>query len=920
MLKSREIEQCASESGSGSGSGSGEDEFDLLDPYCIKNDKVPCEYSNPFYVPIESSKVKYSKIKDLKKDYEYVYILCLDNQYEETENNRNKINLFYEADSEISELVHQSSLISMVQAPFLLLLNSSIKEGLIIVEKDLLENYNFNSYNLRDTELVYLMLETKESHISEWLKIYFPIDNLKKFIEQKILTSYYDIHNQKSETNLISMLSALQGSDFWLDERKCCLTINASFQNRTFNLYLSDKSKDSIITIEAELQKILGNFANATKKITKNYPVEITDNKTSMATTTITASRSRSNAEVYKSKFVDMATNDLKIFFPVTKIENLSVSQSNIEELLIGDNLSEKERYYLICNLIINKDYCHYVLNNKNIMEANEKLFAKYYPVFKYLIGYAWISLYTEESLKKTKIRETDRFVFSLETASKLPVYPFIHDYPFMNPYFSFLVSKSTLNIHQNIGGVKQLFEYQKGIVDINEFRKRLNIFISGDVNLDLFDGVDWNNMVISGGIMAAILPKVNPLMSLFSVNPVMITDAELNRFFQEYYFNSDIDIACNHDNILDFIQNVKNIKDVIHKNLGKNINKADIIITPFKSVAVYINEDILKLKCKNGEVKFDYEYIMENKNKPIIKFYFYELYLEQKKISNNNARVILGDKMNDEEFFEIINYADVDNFTLVINNYSLDFDAENKTAEMNSGIEMVLYTKYTTEDGETKTFIRFSETLKYKISSKYLRHQLEIFRINGREFFSSISRFHLPCVRAYYNGITCYMLPSAITAYHTFTNIDFKYFVGSKDPVNIIDKYRRRGYGTILNTVELKQYIYYILNIGNYKKAYCIDNVSNIANIISYLPINHNLFKPRKYLPENFSSDIIVSMNYNDPHITYPTRMEHVIEYFNKSHSRYPNDFMKLCTINDTGKISQLKKWIIDASYDFLF
>src|SRR5690606_5231669 len=120
--------------------------------------------------------------------------------------------------------------------------------------------------------------------------------------------------------------------------------------------------------------------------------------------------------------------------------------------------------------------------------------------------------------------------------------------------YISLLISEKNFNCKKNILGVKQSTDVQKGIVDLNEFRRRLNIFISGDSSKNLLEGIDWSNMAITGGIMSAILPKCNPLMLLFSKNVDSILDSELNRFFGEYYSNSDIDIACRNYNIIEFI------------------------------------------------------------------------------------------------------------------------------------------------------------------------------------------------------------------------------------------------------------------------------------------------------------------------------------------------------------------------------
>jgi hypothetical protein len=53
----------------------------------------------------------------------------------------------------------------------------------------------------------------------------------------------------------------------------------------------------------------------------------------------------------------------------------------------------------------------------------------------------------------------------------------------------------------------------------------------------------------------------------------------------------------------------------------------------------------------------------------------------------------------------------------------------------------------------------------KFRISSPYLPHNFELFQTKYPEFFATVSRFHLPIVRSYYDGNTVYMLPSCISA-----------------------------------------------------------------------------------------------------------------------------------------------------------
>lgn len=39
-------------------------------------------------------------------------------------------------------------------------------------------------------------------------------------------------------------------------------------------------------------------------------------------------------------------------------------------------------------------------------------------------MSYGWLTMYLEESIKKTQITINDRFIFDIETANKLPHFP----------------------------------------------------------------------------------------------------------------------------------------------------------------------------------------------------------------------------------------------------------------------------------------------------------------------------------------------------------------------------------------------------------------------------------------------------------------------------------------------------------------
>ena len=113
---------------------------------------------------------------------------------------------------------------------------------------------------------------------------------------------------------------------------------------------------------------------------------------------------------------------------------------------------------------------------------------------------------------------------------------------------------------------------------------------------------------------------------------------------------------------------------------------------------------------------------------------------------------------------------------------------------------------------------MKISDSIRFKFMFNKIGRQIEFFRSNSKDFFSLVAHFHLPAVRAYYQGTNVYMTPSCVTAMMTGINIEYKYFAGIRDPVDIINKYNRRGYGVILNSIELEQYKKFNENSDRFK------------------------------------------------------------------------------------------------------
>ena len=80
-------------------------------------------------------------------------------------------------------------------------------------------------------------------------------------------------------------------------------------------------------------------------------------------------------------------------------------------------------------------------------------------------------------------------------------------------------------------------------------------------------------------------------------------------------------------------------------------------------------------------------------------------------------------------------------------------------------------------------------------------------------------------------------------------TNIDYKYFAGTKDPIEVINKYRQRGFTTILNDKERIKMIKYSFDVEKWKELYELKSLGKkeTDRIFKPLDINSRFLKPSK-------------------------------------------------------------------------
>ena len=209
----------------------------------------------------------------------------------------------------------------------------NIRSGIVAINRDILRHFNRNLYDLNEKEIVFLMLETKESVVKKsWIDLYSKGVCFDKFIEKKIFQSYYKINDKYLDDELIKQINSLSDCKYWQDTNNCNLSINNAFDNRKFNLTIFQKWNLPFNDIEKELQKMIMGIHDK-KIVTKNsnYPQEMTNPNI----TTNTNTNTKLSEMTQFNKYIDGSKNDYKSFFEIVNGDNLKLQENEIEELLV---------------------------------------------------------------------------------------------------------------------------------------------------------------------------------------------------------------------------------------------------------------------------------------------------------------------------------------------------------------------------------------------------------------------------------------------------------------------------------------------------------------------------------------------------------------------------------------------------------
>ena len=369
---------------------------------------------NPFYTSLkEEISVPTNKIFS---KFKRVLLLC----------NKNG-NLFL--NNEITQkLINKSTLETMkenfkLQVGSLSLMNNAIhRDRAKIIEKSILEYLNTEKILLENEEIVIPFFDIDGRKLNLYNQLYEANEHFEDITDLMMLYQYFNCKQATlCKKRLSNIINSIHDSDYWAIPNNCKINMTEAFKERTFNF--KEPMRSSIKTI----------IAGKNLQVKDNEIIKIIENFTKYSKNT---HYFQNNKNVYrKDAYVD-ASNAIKSkkqkYYKIDETTLLTKEHVN----KIFDLIDEPKVLYDICNaFLLSKQNCHLVLNNENILDKMKDLIRKYLPLYSYIFKYPWLCMVIEEGITKTKTNKDNRYVFTINTANKLPFFPYTYQNITKNPY-----------------------------------------------------------------------------------------------------------------------------------------------------------------------------------------------------------------------------------------------------------------------------------------------------------------------------------------------------------------------------------------------------------------------------------------------------------------------------------------------------
>ena len=872
------------------------------------NDLKDNNIINPFFVGIDGSNLQTVTSKDIYQNYPVVYIMCMkDNISCDSNNNLSKLMKIFDRVLSRDDFKSSCCIFTLIPTDINILKNYNLRNLSSIIDGNLLnEHFGYLNFNFGIDEIIVPMFEINESKGQIYSNLHNTTHILSQLKNIVNMVSYYNNgFTGPIDRQLNTILGNVDHDLFWKNSKNCNFNMDSIFTKRvlTYNGMSIEK-----VRYNKETKTLINN---------DNYIDDMNNNTNTKLDIKV------EHMNIYHV----LKTSKFRTFYAQPLDDKLFLTKESVAELfrILHD---KKYRFKLLNSLLVSKKYCHLVVNNSNVISLVGDLLKDYKPLYAYLFGYAWITMYLEESIMSTKTTKKHRYVFDIDTANKLPVFPFSMENIHNNPYVTLFLNRDIINPATNAMGICSFHDMKEeyyGVCDRHEAIKRMNIFVSGNHETNIFDGLKENIFSVSGSIIPACIQKYNPLIDTCTSSRMTYAE-KWNTYFNHFYHNSDVDVMCGTNSMGKFIKYATEFINKISENINCSVDELNI--QGLKKTAVVVSKHFFN-ECLDDvieETGIDYtcdtlaELFNNNANNlsQDMRRYFYIDYVSEKnnlikkwKQQERNSDIKFNKHVIDA-YKEITPIADM---TVKVTNYAL---AKSELIMKDNEVYYFIndYRDESTKVPENKNYLvmKFSESLKFKISVQKLKRTIELFQC-GKDPFNTVARFHKPCVRAYYQDNNIYMLPSCITAMMTFINIDYKYFAGSRDPIEIMNKYRMRAYSTILNMNEKKSMINYNKNNDKYDGMFKSESKNSP---LGPKRLSDKIFKPGKYII-GLSDDIYD----NKDNLEYINTVNNLVNIYKKDYKYNSQDapinIFNFTAIGNNGYVKPLQTWVANAFYDYV-
>ena len=560
---------------------------------------------------------------------------------------------FYNNPISIKKISSYSKNLTLMEGTIKMLSNVFHKHSVVILDSAYLGCLNNYNLDLNDTELVLPLINISHSDAKLYLRQFTGAYQIEDYLKLKIMNNYYKHRNFIS---LLKIIDNLSENGYWEDRYNCKLNMTSKFLERKFSFDdIKNSSNEDILDALQKIPNEGDNYLEFLYRKQKYTDISLIINENGFKKYVID-----DNIQLHKE--------DIKFIF-----QNIS---------------SQIELYKFVMNMLVSKKYNHLILNNEEVLDMlwsvdylnsitkntqTLPFMKRFIFSIKYAMNYAWMSLYMEESIKKSMIGVDDRFVFDINTASKLPCFPFNLEHYRENPYLSLIIASEIVNIRRNCCGVEMYHSYKYGVCNLDTFKERFNIFMTGNSKINIFDNVNWNNIAISGSSIPACATLFNPLMMKFNSTTASPENINFDRYFQEYYSTSDVDVMVNIKNDFEFIDKVHELYGMIKGNIQKMLQKKDpdnktneileVKLKCFKTAVVILNNVFIKTII--GTSGFSYNEIINGLGKKEIKKFIYEFYVESK--IKDNEKNMTTDKWENDRYNDYFSIVPIDSFKIIL-------------------------------------------------------------------------------------------------------------------------------------------------------------------------------------------------------------------------------------------------------------